>query len=108
MIRDPPVRSTRSVLRVSQLGRYGSPDAASAAHPREVDSGGSWVFPMSTRWENVVSLAREVDAAFARGQVPDSTIVARLARAVLDFQKELSGATAAPNSRPPPSRPPGF
>jgi len=59
---------------------------------------------MSTRWENVVTLAREVDASFARGQVPDSTTVARLARAVLDFQKELSGA---PSSRPP-SRPPPF
>lgn len=58
---------------------------------------------MSTRWENVVSLAREVDAAFARGQVADTTVVARLARAVLDFQKELSGAQS---SRPgvPPSR----
>lgn len=54
-----------------------------------------------------MSLAREVDAAFARGQVPDGTVVARLARAVLDFQKELSGS---PSSRTgaPPSRPQGF
>lgn len=76
-------------------------------HPREVDSGGIVGASMSTRWENVVTLAREVDASFARGQVPDGTTVARLARAVLDFQKELSGAASA-NNRTPPSRPPGF
>lgn len=62
---------------------------------------------MSTRWENVVTLAREVDAAFARGQVPDGTVVARLARAVLDFQKELSGAQSS-RAGAPPSRPPGL
>jgi hypothetical protein len=45
---------------------------------------------MSTRWENVVNLARELDAALARGSTVDGEIVSRLARAVLDFQKELS------------------
>jgi hypothetical protein len=47
---------------------------------------------MSTRWENVVSLAREIDAAVAAGRAPDDAIVARLARAVLDFQRELFGS----------------
>lgn len=61
---------------------------------------------MSTRWENVVTLAREVDASFAKGQVPDNTVVARLARAVLDFQKELSGANSSASRSP--SRPPGL
>lgn len=46
---------------------------------------------MSTRWENVVSLAREIDDAVASGKPPDGASIARLARAVLDFQKELAG-----------------
>lgn len=56
---------------------------------------------MSTRWENVVTLAREVDAAFGRGESPDSTIVARLARAVVDFQNELAGGAPASSDRRP-------
>jgi hypothetical protein len=47
---------------------------------------------MSTRWENVVNLARDVDAVLASGRTPDITIVARLARAVIDFQRELYGS----------------
>lgn len=52
---------------------------------------------MSSRWENVVVLAREVDAAYAAGKTPDSAVVARLARAVLDFQTSLSGSGGAGN-----------
>jgi hypothetical protein len=59
---------------------------------------------MFTRWENVVFLAREVDAAFAGGKPPDNTVVARLARAVLDFQRELFGSGTFSN-RSPPARP---
>lgn len=62
---------------------------------------------MSTRWENVVSLAREVDAAFGSGTTADSAIVARLARAVLDFQKDLVGSRPTGN-RPPRSTPSGL
>lgn len=50
---------------------------------------------MSTRWENVVTLAREIDAAYAAGKDPDGAVVARLARAVLEFQSELSGTNGA-------------
>jgi len=56
---------------------------------------------MSTRWENVVDLARELDAAIASGRAVDDTIVARLARAVLEFQRELTGPGSA-IPRPPP------
>lgn len=55
---------------------------------------------MATRWETVVSLAREVDAAFAKGKDPDATTVARLARAVVDFQKELSAPNGATRASP--------
>jgi hypothetical protein len=61
---------------------------------------------MSTRWENVVTLARSLDESFSKGEVPDATAVARLARAVLDFQNDLSGA-ASSNGMPPRSQPPG-
>jgi len=46
---------------------------------------------MSSRWENIVSHAREIDQAFARGRAPELTVVMRLARAILDFQQELAG-----------------
>jgi hypothetical protein len=44
---------------------------------------------MVTRWEIVISLAREVDDDCASGRKLDATRVARLARAVLDFQQSL-------------------
>jgi len=50
---------------------------------------------MSSRWENVVTLAREVDAYCAKGQVPDNDTVARLAQAVIDFERELSRARSS-------------
>jgi hypothetical protein len=56
---------------------------------------------MSTRWENVVGLARELDAAIASGKAVDDEIVARLARAVLEFQKDLTGPGST-IPRPPP------
>lgn len=55
---------------------------------------------MATRWENVVSLAREIDDAFAKGREPDATIVSRLARAVVDFQRDLSGAPLSQRHQP--------
>jgi len=56
---------------------------------------------MSTRWENVLDLARELDAAIASGKGVDDAVVARLARAVLEFQRELTSPGSA-NTRPPP------
>jgi len=61
---------------------------------------------MSTRWENVVTLARALDESFSKGEVPDATTVARLARAVLDFQTDLSGAISS-NGMPSRSEPSG-
>jgi len=58
---------------------------------------------MATRWELVVSLAREVDEDCAAGRSPDGTKVARLARAVLEFQHQLLGRTErgfAPRNEP--------
>lgn len=55
---------------------------------------------MATLWENVVTLAREIDAAFSKGQEPDTTMVSRLARAVVEFQRELTGRVHS--STPPP------
>jgi len=46
---------------------------------------------MSSRWESIVSHARELDEAFARGRPPELALVMRLARAILDFQQELAG-----------------
>lgn len=61
---------------------------------------------MATPWEAVVALAKEVDVACAGAGQPDGTSVARLARAVLDFQKELEGGAIARPSRPlPPATP---
>ncbi len=48
-----------------------------------------------------MGLARELDAAIASGRAVDDAIVARLARAVLEFQRELTGPGSA-NTRPPP------
>jgi hypothetical protein len=57
---------------------------------------------MNTRWELVVALAREVDEDCAAGRKPDLTRVARLARAVIEFQQGLVGPVKAPRSVPPP------
>jgi hypothetical protein len=61
---------------------------------------------MVTRWEIVISLAREVDDDCASGRKLDVTRVARLARAVLDFQQSLVaglGGGRPSASAPPPS-----
>lgn len=55
---------------------------------------------MSSRWESILSIAREVDEAFAKGRVPETALVMLLARAVLEFQQHLAGARVT--SRPPP------
>jgi hypothetical protein len=61
---------------------------------------------MATRWEAVVALANEVDGACAAAGQPDGTTVARLARAVLDFQKEMEGGAVARSTRSlPPATP---
>jgi hypothetical protein len=65
-----------------------------------VDSGHVGIYLMSTRWENVVSLAREVDAAIVSGKALDMTLVARLARAVLDFEGELNAGPPAGGRTP--------
>jgi hypothetical protein len=67
---------------------------------------------MATRWELVVALAREVDEDCAAGRKLDLTRVARLARAVLDFQQGLVGGPEAPRVAPgsvppPPAAPAG-
>lgn len=46
---------------------------------------------MSSRWESIVTTAREIDTAFANGSVPECATMMRLARSVLDFQQHLSG-----------------
>lgn len=57
---------------------------------------------MSTPWESIVSVAREIDGAFASGREADLDLVMRLARAVLDFQQHLAGARVM---RKPPAPP---
>lgn len=44
-----------------------------------------------SRWESIVSTAREIDGAFADGTPPTVSRVMQLARAVLDFQQHLVG-----------------
>lgn len=88
LARDPTIRDAFGASR-ERAGWYGSP------------LGGPWVFRMSTRWENVVTLAREIDAAVAAGRPPDGAIIARLARAVIDFQRELSGSGSVIRQVPP-------
>lgn len=60
---------------------------------------------MHTRWELVVALARQLDEEAARGELPNPTRVARLARAVLEFQSQLTGGPGIAATRPstPPS-----
>lgn len=60
---------------------------------------------MSTQWESVVRLARDVDAAFANGHPLDGVLVMRLSRAVLDFQKQLVGPGLSTRLRPASSTP---
>lgn len=55
---------------------------------------------MSSPWESIVSVAREIDGAFATGREPELAVVMRLARAVLDFQQGL--ASARVTIKPPP------
>jgi hypothetical protein len=47
---------------------------------------------MNSRWETVVALARDVDDDCAAGRKLDLTKSARLARAVLEFQRSLVGS----------------
>ena len=58
---------------------------------------------MSSRWESILSLAREIDEAFANGRAPETALIMLLARAVLDFQQHLAGARVT-NKRPPEPR----
>ncbi len=46
---------------------------------------------MTSRWENIVIVARDIDQAFAAGRAPEPELVMRLARAVIDFQQHLAG-----------------
>lgn len=46
---------------------------------------------MSRRWENVLTLAQEIERAMARGETPELTSAERLARSVLELQKWLAG-----------------
>ncbi|HEX8796905.1 MAG TPA: hypothetical protein VF765_38400 [Polyangiaceae bacterium] len=55
---------------------------------------------MSSRWENIVRSAREIDQSFASGRQPEFAYVAGLARAVLDFQQHLVGTRQAPLKPP--------
>ncbi len=55
----------------------------------------------TTPWEAVVALAAEIDKACSKGTQPDPSNVARLARAVLEFQPRLGGEAVRNGSRPP-------
>lgn len=46
---------------------------------------------MSRQWENVLTLAQEIERAMARGETPELTSAERLARSVLELQKWLAG-----------------
>lgn len=46
---------------------------------------------MSQKWENVLTLAREIERAVAKGETPELTSAERLARSVIDLQKWLAG-----------------
>ena len=57
-------------------------------------------FAMSSRWESIVRVARDVDQSFADGKQPEFAHVAGLARALLDFQQHLVGMRQAPFKPP--------
>ncbi len=59
---------------------------------------------MSSPWESIVSIAREVDGAFATGREPELEVVMRLARDVLDFQRGLASARVTIKPPPVPER----
>ncbi len=62
---------------------------------------------MPTLWENVLTLAHEVDSTIAKGLVPEEVVVARLARAVLEFQGQVLGKRLHTSEDPPsPPAPP--
>ncbi len=54
---------------------------------------------MSSHWEGVVRIAREVDGAYATGKQPDVEVILRLARAVLEFQQHLAAMRVTSQSR---------
>jgi hypothetical protein len=47
---------------------------------------------MDKSWDNVLRLAREVEAALARGDGPDSDLVLRLAHAIIDHERQTGGS----------------
>ncbi len=55
---------------------------------------------MSSCWESIVSVAREIDGAFANGTPPEPVLVMQLARAVVDFQQQLAGPKVIIKTRP--------
>jgi len=55
---------------------------------------------MITPWEAIVALAKDVDVDCSRGGRPDETKIARLARAILDFQQHLAGPKVMVTTRP--------
>lgn len=57
---------------------------------------------MTSRWENIVIIARDIDEAFAVGRAPEPELVMRLARAVIDFQQHLAGPRIASRTEQPP------
>lgn len=59
----------------------------------------------SSRWESIVTTAREVDGAFADGTVPELALMMRLARSVLDFQQHLTGTQMMIGARLAPAKP---
>ncbi len=60
---------------------------------------------MTSPWESIVLLARDIDAAFVRREEPESALVIRLAREVLDFQQQLAASRA--RKKEPPKQPGG-
>lgn len=60
---------------------------------------------MTSPWESIVLLARDIDAAFGRREEPESALVVRLAREVLDFQQQLAAQRAS--KKEPPKQPGG-
>lgn len=55
---------------------------------------------MDSAWENVVRLARELDAALEQNAALDSALVERLARAILELQRHMLGDGATTSRDP--------